>query len=495
MSRLCRNFLTTPLGELITGTAHEAHPTDITAPLGTRFAGQTILALHVALDKAATVRVTFDRSGEPRLSGIRNIRQRCSSELGEVLRSEAAATRAKWVVIVLATGWQAVLGQRAARPDDHDKQSRFARHKLLFESPETLVPRAQMDRVYTAVDHPVLDRSVVFSVRRRELEELFADVRKCGLEIAAARIAVAAQLEAWLAHEGEAGLTRDLLLTDGLSALLLNTDQGDFVLPRSAAEAEQPRQAVQRPSTIEEDIARFLAAGAGRSTTFIGPDDLCAGVKKHVPEAEILRPTGQPAHDTQHVALLAAVQHDLNFEAHAVRPALPRKWRRALAAYAAAMLILTALTAVNITYAIRARYDTYGIEKASAQRAQEIQGDGANAARMAADFAEASALRAWVGGNFRAQLFCYRVLREIPSTAAVDKLTVELKDGQLALTFVILGDQETQLGTRRAIERAINELRFKIGGEELPVAVAGATRGIQYRLHIIVPDAAEVGPS
>ncbi len=485
------HFRGTPLGELLTGSAHEAHRTDVTAPLGVRFRGQTILAIHVALDKAATVRVTFDRDGKPKLTGIRNIKQRGTAEFGETLRSEVAATKARWAIIVMATGWQAVLGQRAARPESNEVASPFSRHRLMFESPEIVVPRAQVDRVYTAIDHPVLDKSVVFSLRRREVEEIAAEAHKSGLGVAAVRIAVAAQLELWLATQGETGLARDVLLTDGLSALLLNIDQGDFVPPRGAVEAEQPRQAVQRPSAIEEDIARFIHANAGRSVTFIGPEELCSAVKKETPDAEIVRPPAHAAHDTQHVAVAPQIVHDLNFEAKEVRPALPRSWRRAIVGCGVVAATLAIVATVNIVYAVRTGYESYRLEKEAAQRAIENEQDANTLARIGNDFVEASALRSWVAANYHAQQFCYRLLKEIPSNAALDKVAVELKDGQITLTFVVIGDQDTQLGTHRAVEQSIKDLKFKIGGEELPVGAAGVARAIQYRMHIIVPDAGE----
>jgi hypothetical protein len=484
-------FRTTPLGELVTGSAHDAHPTDITAPLGKRFAGQTILAIHVALEKAATVRVTFSREGKPRLSGIRNIKQRSTSEFAETVRAEAAACRAEWAIIVMAAGWQAMLGHRAARPEPNETASGFARHKLMFETPEIVVPRAQVDRVYTAVDHPVLDKSVVFSLKRRDLDHLFSEIRRCGLGIAAVRIAVAAQLEVWLAAQGEAGLGRDLLLTDGLSALLLNIEQGDFVPPRGAVEAEQPRQAVQRPGAIEEDIARFIAANVGRSVTFVGPEELCSGVKKHAVDAEIVRLPDHPAHDTQCVALLPQVHHDLNFEAKEVRPALPRSWRRGLIGYAIATVVLGVVAVTNSFYAARSGYDAYQLEKESSARALQFDSDASEITKIAGEFAEAGALRAWIAANYHAQQFSYALLKEIPPSAALDKLSIEVHDGQITLTFVVLGDQDTQLSTHRALENAIKELRYKIGGEELPVSTANGARAIQYRMHIIVPDAGE----
>ncbi len=492
MPTLSTSLSTTPLAELLTGTAHAAHPTDITAPLGLRFAGRTILAIHVALDKAATVRVTFANDGTPRLSGIRNIKQRSAAEFVETLRAEAHATRAEWAVIVMATGWQAVLGQRAARAEPSEAASPFARHKLMFETPEIVVPRAQVDRVYAAIDHPTLDKSIVFSLKRREVEQLCTDVRKCGLGIAAVRIAVAAQLELWLATQADAGLTRDLLFTDGLSALLLNTDQGDFVPPRGAVAAEQPRQSVQRPSAIEEDIARFMTANSGRSVTFIGPEDLCVAVKKQAPDVEIVRPPASPAHDTQHVALMPPVQHDLNFEAREVRPALPKSWRRIVVGYTAVASLLAVVAAINTAYAVRVGYDSYQLEKDAAQRAIDRDADAATTNTIIGDLAEATATRAWIAANYHAQRFTYHLLKEIPANAALEKLLVELKDNQVTLTFVVLGDQDTQLGTHRAIERAIKDLRFKIGGEELPVGAPGAAHAVQYRLHIIVPDAGEV---
>ncbi len=487
---------TTPLGELLTGTAHEAHPTDITAPLGVRFAGRTVLALHVALEKAATVRVAFDGAGRPRLSGIRNIRQRNSTELVDVLRTEAAGARAEWVVIVLATGWQAVLGQRSARPEPGEPASAFSRYRLMLEAPESIVPRAQIDRIYTAVDHPVLDKSVVFSVRRQEVEELLAQVRKAGLRVAGVRIAVAAQLELWLAAQGEAGLSRDLLLSDGLSALLLNTEQRDFVPPRGAAvEADLPRQAVQRPGAIDEDIARFVAANAGRSVTFIGPEDLCASVKKALPDAEIVRPPDAEAHDTQCGVLAAQVRHELHPEAREVRPALERRYRRLVLGYGVLVLLLAAVAAVNASYAIRTGYQSFRLERTAAQRAGDAAARRADIASISREFADANALRSWVAGNFHAQRLCYALLKDMPSGAVMDRLVVEMRDGQITLTFVVLGDQDLQLRTHRSIERAINDLRYKIGGEDLPVSAAGASRAVQYRMHLIAPDPGEAAAS
>ncbi|HVU32636.1 MAG TPA: hypothetical protein VHE61_04330 [Opitutaceae bacterium] len=491
MSQIPSILRSTPVGELFTGTAFQAHPTDITAPLGTRFAGQTILAVHVAMERAATVRVTFDAVGEPQLGGIRNIRQRNGAEFSEVLRFEASAVNARWVVIIVASGWQAVIGQRAARADPTEPATPFARHRLMFDTPELVVPKAQVDRVYTAIDHPLLDKSIVFSLRRHDLEELLLSVRKTGLGVAGVKIAVASQLEYWLGTQGEAGLKRDLLLSDGLSALLLNLEHGDFVPPPGAVEPDQPRQAVQRPGAVEEDAARFIAANSGRSVTFIGPDELCLAVKKQASEAEIVRPAGTDAHDVQRVTLSPRVGHDLTFDAKEVRPAVSRSWRRVVWAYAATAAVLVVVAVANGVYAIRTGLRSYQLEREMAKFRDSALADSARTAKLGSDFVDSGEVRSWVAANYHAQEFCYQLLKEIPSNAALDKLLVEARDGQITLTFVVLGDQETQLGTHRAIERAINHLKYKIGGEEMPVGAPSPARGVQYRMHIIIPDAGD----
>lgn len=492
MTTMWTYFRSTPFGELLTGTAHQSHPTDVTAPLHQRFVGKTILAIHVALDRAATVRVTFLPGEKIRLSGIRDIKQRASTEFTDVIRTEAAAARAEWAVIVMATGWQAVLGHRAARPEPGEAAAPFARYKLMFETPEVVVPRAQVDRVYTAIDHPLLDKSVVFSLKRKDVEQIIGDVRKCGLGIAAVRIAVAAQLESWFAMEGEAGLKRDLLLSDGLSALLLNVSRGDFVPPDGATESDQPRQSVQRPAAIEEDLSRFIAANATRSVTFLGPEELCAAVKKHSPHAEIVRPPNHPAHDTQNIALLAGVRHDLNFEAHEVRPAFSKTWRRATLAYLGLCAGLLILATTGGVRAARTSLGALRLEKAAEQRTSEQENQRALIAQIAADYSNAAITRSWVSSTYHAQRFCYAILREMPATAALDKLNVEFKDGQIALSFIVLGDSETQLTVHRSVERAINGLKYKIGSEDGPTGTGNA-HAVQYRMHIIVPDAGEVG--
>jgi hypothetical protein len=131
------------------------------------------------------------------------------------------------------------------------------------------------------------------------------------------------------------------------------------------------------------------------------------------------------------------------------------------------------------------------LEREATQLTGEMAADDARGDSIVADFAEAGRLKSWVAANYHAQRFCHGILKNIPPNAALDRLLLELRDGQITLSFVILGDQDTQLTAHRAVERAIKDLRYKIGSEELPVAAAGSTRAVQYRLHLIVPDAGE----
>lgn len=492
MIRFWARFRGTPLGELLTGTAHEAHPADLGSSPGQRFAGQSVLVVHVALERAATVRVTFDTAGKPCVGGIRNIKQRSTPEFGQTVRAEAAAIQARWAFVVFATGWQALLGQRAARADVHESGPSFARHRLMFETPEAVAPRAQVDRVYTAVDHPTLDRSVVFSLKRSEVETITGELTRCGLGLAGIKIGVAAQLEAWLAAEGEPGLERDLLLTDGLSALLINTEQRDFSPPAAGGvEAEQPRQSVQRPSAIEEDIARFVAANSGRRLAFVGPEELWSNLRQASADLDVTRAAGGDAHDSQAAALASSAHHDLNIEAKEVRPPLGRSVRRITLGYAVAVLSLAALAGANAITALRLGVESYRLETEVARCAAASVSHATAIGKLASDYQDVSRWRNWVSANYHAQRFCARVMREVPAAAALDKLQVEMRDGQLFLTYVVLGDQDLQLETHRSMERALTELRYKIGGEELPTLTSAGSRAVQYRLHLIAPDAAD----
>lgn len=155
----------TPLGELLAGSAFSPHPEDVTLPLSERFQGQMILLVIVARDRAACLRVVFSASG-PSVSGNpTQIGFRQAGDLSSALKSEAEACGASWVVFSLGTGWHAQVCSRSARGVSVAEPAEG--HRLLREQPELFLGKPQPDQVYAIVDHPWLERSIVFGVRRR----------------------------------------------------------------------------------------------------------------------------------------------------------------------------------------------------------------------------------------------------------------------------------------------------------------------------------------
>jgi len=147
-------------------------------------------------------------------------------------------------------GLAGVVGPGAARVTGSKDAS--TGHRIMRDQPDLVVSGAKPEYVYTAVNHPQLDRAVIFGVKRDELNEVMAEIRKAELNVAAdpGGRGGANSNYGW-PRGGETALDRDLLVSDGASAMLasISADR-EFVPPvtDSGHVITAPRQASARPT-------------------------------------------------------------------------------------------------------------------------------------------------------------------------------------------------------------------------------------------------------
>jgi hypothetical protein len=459
-----------------------------------RFAGKPLLLVMVARERAATLRVSFDRSGNPCLGESRQIVARHPGELGRVLQAEARASGSSWALIVLALGWQAELGLRSARSaPDFRPIDRFL---IPAERPELFVSQPRADLAYAVVDHPVLDRSVIFACKRKDLDAVVQEVGSAGLGVAGVRLGVASQVELWLEVAGDKALERDVLVSDGMSVLLLNAKDGDFSAPVQAAAGaggSPPRQASARPNDVAQDIARFVRDNGMRPLVVIGPAEITSTFPNttSLQDIDVLRPEEPRLHDSALASLAAEVRHDLKPGLLEERPAIPAKWRPWTIGYFASLIAVVLLTAF---FLFRACEEERACATAT-RRQQEAQCRETAAlgalAENAKEKTRACDLRDWVASGYHAQSFLHLILRELPEGVSLDRISAQLEGAgpQLSLEFALLGGEELQIAATRAIEKAVLALNCQVGERHTPAPFSGA--GLAYRWRLILP--AETG--
>ncbi len=474
-----------PLAELLSGAAYRPRAADATVPLAERLAGCAVLVLAVARDRAATLRVRFEDGQARKLGESRQFALREKGDLARALAAEADAAGAEWVVVVMTLGWQAQIASRTARQPGEDA---FERFRLLRDEPEFLVSQAKPDHVYAAVDHPVLDRSVVFSCRRKEVDEVLAEVREAGLGVAAVRLGVASQLEHWMAGHREHSLESDLLITDGMSVLLVNAYDGDLLtVGRQGREGNPvPRQASSRPAEVPRDMARFLKDNGDRPVRYLGPGELLEtlGAAQPCPlEAE----TGDAmATDAVMAALSGLVAHDLNPGLKAERRALPHAWRRWIWTGLAAEVALAVALVAGSCAAVGARFDADAARRALRESEGQMAALRLESEGMRTQLGQAEEMRSWIGTNYHAQRLMTRILENLPPGVALESVSARLDESspQMSLEFVLLGGDDAQIATTRALERAVLGLDFQIGERAAPIQ---GGRGRSYRWRLIMP--------
>lgn len=474
--------------ELITGRAHRVHPGDVTRPLGERFAGQTILLVMLAKEKAATVRVQFDEAGRARIGETRQIAGRGQGELARVLQAEARFTGARWAMAVFALGWQSVLGVRSSRPGPDGAP--FDRFRLPLEQPELFCGYPQNDSFYSTVDHPTLDRSVVFSLKRKDVEEVLQDFRSANLSTASIRIGVAAQLESWLAAQDTDPTGQDILVTDGLSVLLLQVDHGDFKAPPGSLPGSdgRPRQASARPGETIADITRFLHDRVGGAVNFLGNAELVSTVQVHQGQtpSEIKRAPDGPWHDAITAVLADGVLHDFNPDLRPERQPLSQAWRKYILAGLGTAAILLAVIGINLWQIVRADFAREShVEETARQRLRGELADNALSG-IQIERNRAQRLRQWISHNYHAQALAHDALRRLPTEISLDRLSARLEEGnaQMTLEFTLLGDEGAQITATRALERAVIEQSLQIGERHPATAVPGGT---MHRWRLLLP--------
>lgn len=476
-----------PLAEIVSGAAFRPRAGDVSAVLAERFAQKPLLLLMLARDRAATLRVSYSPQGVPKIGESRQVLRK-EGGLASVLRAEALASGTTWVLVVLATGWQAELGLRSTRSGEasHDP---FERYRLAAEHPDYFVPQPRAEYVYAPVDHPTLDRSIVFSFRRRELETVLLEVQAAGLEVAGVRLGIASLLERWMREEGEKALERDVLLTDGTSVLLLNAGGGDFGRTSLDEQDNRPalRQVSSRPNDVAQDLVRLVKDNDARPLVFLGPSELFEMLKESVGESlpEVRRPEREDLHDSVFASLSSAVLHDCVPSPRAERKPLPRRlrfWANATLLLSGAALLGGALFAWHACEA-EARLSH------SKERLAEIQSRRQSAERGRAEelseLTKAKQLRDWVLSGYHAQAFAHRLLNVMPPGVSLERIAAQLDEGspQLSLEFSLLGGDEAQVSAARAIEREVLAMGCQIGERHQ----ASSSSSVEHRWRLILP--------
>jgi len=484
------SLLETPFGELLTGSAYAPLPLDITSPLTVRFAGQTILLLYMARDRAAVARVSYSPEGKAKILGqARTVLQ--THDISGCLRSEAAATKAKHVLIAFGSGWGADIGLRAGRPGEGS--SPFERYRLANEQPDQLVPSPKAENYYAAVDHPIHDRSIVFSLKQKEVENAVLECTRVGLQVVGVKCAVAAMLEAYWARNPEHGCDQNLLISDGMGVVLIACHDGDFRCPvgRENEENFKPRQAANRPNDVQKDMIRFIA-DAGGEVVYLGPTDLLKQVNSVIQTegrgSQIIRPEGMGEAHAPDLAVLCGGGHDFLPGAMELRAPIPRKYRKYFFGYLAVIGLCIVASVSAITYAgiSGAAYSQAQHQRDMAQ--QRVALAEAKLRELSEATAKAEQMRSWVWGNYHAQGFLIEVLGAFPRSAMLGSMKAKLAEGssKLTLEFTVLGGPDAQTDAVRQVEHAIiHKLRFLIGtrDEVLPAANSGLT----YRWNLLIP--------
>lgn len=475
-----------PLAELLSGSAFHPHPLDARVPLVQRFSGKSLLLLMTARERAATVRVHISNEGVPSLEGARQIQQRAKGELVSVLKAEARACGASWVVLSLGSGWTAQYSNRSLRGGGAEEEgtSLFS----IREEPSLFVPKPAGDCLYTAVDHPFLDRSLVFAIKRREVESLQEDIREAGLGLASVKLGIASLLEAYFGGDAAHACGQDLLLSDGLGVLLLCLEKGDFYTGSmtSGELGSGPRQYSNRPGDIAHDLARLFAENQGRALHFIGPAELDPRQ-----EAQQKQSAEKQGISDSSIALFEpCVSHELHPLLEPRRSALPVQCRHYGLGVMLSALLFWGLGLAAYLGCLSEEQETYGHRLVSKHAELLIQKAAQGLQVCEEQGGQARAQLQWLKNHSDAQHLMLALLAGIPEAVALERMAAQVDESgqQMTLEFQFLGAEEAQGAAMREVERALLELGYRIGERNLPVM---ANKGLLHRWRLIVPPAYE----
>jgi len=473
---------------LFAGSAFQPHPLDAGVPLSRRFAGQSLLLLMTARERAATLQVSFSRSGEVTMGEARQVGHRVKGDLVSALKTEARACGARWVLVSIGSGWQVQYARRSLRAGgDQDSVAAMLR---LREDPALFVPKPSGDCLYAAVDHPHYDRSLVFSVKRREVDALLDDVREAGLELAGVRVGMASLVEAWFHQVGAEAVRGDTLLCDGLGVLQLGFEDGDF-FPAADCAGESnwaPRQCANRPGDVAQDIARLWRDNASRACRYVGVPELAPRDAEALSGAspEIVALDACPA------VLSGVVRHEFHPELCARRPALSSRVRLAcMASLATGLLAWLGVGGLwAATWSVEGEIEQ---EQVASRMASSMAEDAvARKVRCEELRKEAQGHLDWLRTHPGAQRLLQRLLLACPQDIALERMSAQLDEGgrQLSLEFQLQGTPEAQEHALREIETVLLALGYRIGERNTPAA---AHRGSLHRWRLIAPPAFEEG--
>ena len=479
--------LWTACKELLSGSAFFPHPLDFSRGLWERLGDTQVLLVVLARDRAAIMAVHLGSESVRRLSPARQIAWKQEQDLVSALKKEQAAHPGiRWVLGVVSLSWQVQFGKGTSRSLDRENDDPVV--EVLRNSPERFISKLGSGQSYCLVEHPILERSLVFGCRDAELLSFADVVRASGLRLASIRIGMAALVEAWLKQGTAEALAEDVLFCDGLGLLLLQAESGDWVQPPPSADGScSPRHVSNRPNDLQQDMIRLLGDRRRERLRFVGPREFAeqALAQAQVGGFELLV---DPLCD-QDLGLLPVrncLRHEMHPEARRRRAPLSARhhlWSRLAIGFLCLFLLAAGL---GLFVGQRHRGQTELCQLRERSLVLEGEQEAASMQTMEHQLGRALVLRNWLETHPHAQAFLGSFLQSLPNSVTLVKVSFQLEEGgrQMSLEFSLKGSEAALVQASRQVEEELVGIGFRIG-ERQPVLLQ--PQAASYRWRLLMP--------
>ncbi len=476
--------------DLLTGRAFVPDPLDAAMPLARRFSNRPLVAVTLFKDGLEAVAVTF-REGVPSFGPPESLPSSGIDDAdANFLRAFAERNRASHCLVVLTTGYTAVLSSRTRRPENDEDAVRWMR-----DSPERLLgePPAQGCRP-TVAFHPTHNFAVVLNHREHEIAAAVSLASRAGLGLARLQCGMSSLLihvlgNFWADVEQEA----EILLVDRGSL---------FYLPVSAGGMGRPlfdiglKEAPLRQA-IAERVEKLKPGGKVILVDTSGLDVLSLIGRR----AEIRVVT--PLKDQPQPSLWACCSDaprlgaDLYPSERTIRPCAPARLRVVTVAFWGVAAVSAVMIGGNAFRASRDNHLAAGFRyqaqmlAAGRGRVEQTMNDAASRGR------QASAIRQWLLISPSTQALLIELTREIEAAteqgasqnrgvAQVDSISLARQEGQpqMRLALVVLGDASA---ANRVFQR-ISALLARLGYSTVDLKESLVPQGFRYEHLLNMPN-------
>jgi hypothetical protein len=210
---------------LFNGTAFLPDPRDSSYPIRQRLRNQNFIVACLT-DQGMLAQVArFDRKGNLQPRRLERSPEQASDE-GKIrfLADIARRSDVTNLVLLVDNGWFASLVDNAFRG------SRLEWERLLREEPRQIIISNPADGIrYASLNHPTMNRAVVFAFRRDILKAAEEMAGSAGLSLVRLQSGCYALLSSLVELAPEKAQNCDLLIADQGSLLLLIEEKGDWV--------------------------------------------------------------------------------------------------------------------------------------------------------------------------------------------------------------------------------------------------------------------------